>query len=88
MGHLVGQALEIRLEHVVGLACNHELTLQKGGLASKLTDLPVKRGQQGGALRCRTRFLCQNQILIVCMTQDQLFHTYGQKQSQITKCHE
>jgi hypothetical protein len=33
-------------------------------------------------------FLCQNQILIVCMTQDQLFHTYGQKCSQITKCHE
>jgi hypothetical protein len=28
---------------------------------------------------CRTRFLCQNQVLIVCMTQDQLFHTYGQK---------
>jgi hypothetical protein len=26
-----------------------------------------------------TRFLCQNQVLIVCMTQDQLFHTYGQK---------
>jgi hypothetical protein len=26
-----------------------------------------------------TRFLCQNQVLIVCMTQDQLFHTYGPK---------
>jgi hypothetical protein len=37
---------------------------------------------------CHTRFLCQNQVLIVCMTQDQLFHTYGQKCSQITKCHE
>jgi hypothetical protein len=22
-------------------------------------------------------FLCQNQVLIVCMTQDQLFHTYN-----------
>jgi hypothetical protein len=22
-------------------------------------------------------FLCQNRVLIVCMTQDQLFHTYG-----------
>jgi hypothetical protein len=32
--------------------------------------------------------LCQNQVLIICMTQDQLFHTYGQKCSQITKCHE
>jgi hypothetical protein len=36
---------------------------------------------------CHTQFLCQNQVLIVCMTQDQLFHTYGQKCSQITKCH-
>jgi hypothetical protein len=24
-------------------------------------------------------FFCQNQVLIVCMTLDQLFHTYGQK---------
>jgi hypothetical protein len=37
---------------------------------------------------CHTWFLCQNQILIVCMTQDQLFHTYIQNCSQITKCHE
>jgi hypothetical protein len=36
---------------------------------------------------CHTRFLCQNRVLIVCMTQDQIFHTYGQKCSQITKCH-
>jgi hypothetical protein len=28
---------------------------------------------------CHTRFLCQNHVLIVCMTQDQLFHTYGPK---------
>jgi hypothetical protein len=34
-----------------------------------------------------TRFLCQNRVLIVCMTQDQMFHTYGQKGSQKTKCH-
>jgi hypothetical protein len=32
--------------------------------------------------------LCQNHVLIVCMTQDQLFHTYGQKCSQIINCHE
>jgi hypothetical protein len=37
--------------------------------------------------RCHTQFLCQNRVLIVCMTQDQMFHTYGQKCSQITKCH-
>jgi hypothetical protein len=28
---------------------------------------------------CHTQFLCQNQVLIICMTQDQLFYTYGQK---------
>jgi hypothetical protein len=28
---------------------------------------------------CRTQFFCQNEILIVCMTQGQLFHTYGSK---------
>jgi hypothetical protein len=28
---------------------------------------------------CHTHFLCQNQVLIVLMTQDQLFHTYGPK---------
>jgi hypothetical protein len=38
--------------------------------------------------RCHTRFLCQNQVLIICMTQYQLFHTHDQKCSQITKCHE
>jgi hypothetical protein len=37
---------------------------------------------------CHTQFLFQNQVLIICMTQDQLFHTYGQKCSQITKCRE
>jgi hypothetical protein len=34
-----------------------------------------------------TQFLCQNQVFIVCMTQDQLFHIYDQKCSQIFKCH-
>jgi hypothetical protein len=37
---------------------------------------------------CHTRFLYQNQVLIVCMTHDQLVYTYGQKRSRITKCHE
>jgi hypothetical protein len=37
-----------------------------------------------GVDQCHTRFLCQNHVLVVCMTQDQLFHTYGQKFSQIT----
>jgi hypothetical protein len=30
-------------------------------------------------LKCHTRFLHQNQVLIVCITQDQLFNTYNQK---------
>jgi hypothetical protein len=33
----------------------------------------------GHATTCHTRFLCQNQVLIVCMTHDQWFHTYGPK---------
>jgi hypothetical protein len=37
--------------------------------------------------KCQTQFLCQNQVLIICMTQDQLFHRYSQQCSQITKCH-
>jgi hypothetical protein len=37
---------------------------------------------------CHTQFLCQNQVLTVCMTQNQLFHIYDQKCSQITTCHE
>jgi hypothetical protein len=28
---------------------------------------------------CHTRFLYQNHVLIVCMTQNQLFHTYNPK---------
>jgi hypothetical protein len=28
---------------------------------------------------CHTQYLCQNQVLIVCTTQYQFFHTYGQK---------
>jgi hypothetical protein len=30
-------------------------------------------------MTCHTRFLCQNQVLIVCMTHDEWFHTYGLK---------
>jgi hypothetical protein len=37
---------------------------------------------------CHTQFLCQNQVLIICMALDQLLHTYGQKYSQITNCYE
>jgi hypothetical protein len=37
----------------------------------------AKKGRTTGG--CHTRFLCHNQVLIVCMTQDQLFHTYGPK---------
>jgi hypothetical protein len=30
-----------------------------------------------GVTFCHTQFLCQNQVFIVCMTYDQLFHTYS-----------
>jgi hypothetical protein len=56
-----------------------------GGIACGATG--AAHGCGRGELGYHTRFLCQNRVLIVCMTQDQLFHTYGQKCSQITKCH-
>ncbi len=39
-------------------------------------DLNLKLNQEA---LCHIQFLCQNQVLIVCMTQDQMFHTYGPK---------
>jgi hypothetical protein len=43
-------------------------------------QIPVLESLLPGARgHCHTLFLYQNQVLIVCMTQDQLFHTYGQK---------
>jgi hypothetical protein len=30
-------------------------------------------------MKCHTRFLWQNHVFNICMTQDQLFHTYGPK---------
>jgi hypothetical protein len=38
----------------------------------------VHRGL-GGNASCHTQFLCQSHILIICMTQDELFHTYRTK---------
>jgi hypothetical protein len=40
-----------------------------------------------GYCSCHTWFLHQNEVLIVSMTQDQVFHTYTQKCSQITQDH-
>jgi hypothetical protein len=40
---------------------------------------PCTEGACGPADSCHTWFLCQNHVLIVCMTQNQLFHTYGPK---------
>jgi hypothetical protein len=34
---------------------------------------------EGKVSECHSQFLCQNQVLIVCMTQDQWFHTYDPK---------
>jgi hypothetical protein len=54
---------------------------------AEISNKQIKNIFQKIVNQCPTQFLCQNQVLIVCMTQDQLFHTYGQKCSQITKCH-
>jgi hypothetical protein len=51
VGHLVGQALEVHLNHVPSLACIQEVALQKGKLLSDLVGHPVNRGERGGALR-------------------------------------
>jgi hypothetical protein len=40
-------------------------------------EIAMARRQKRGGFH--TQFLCQNQLLIVCMTYDQLFHTYGPK---------
>jgi hypothetical protein len=57
---------------------NHEMYIEEANHIKNLYK---------GVVPCHTQFLCQNQVLIVCMTQDQMFHTYGQKCSQITRCH-
>jgi hypothetical protein len=52
-----------------------------GGAMPK-TVLHGRRGSVGNgrvAVGRHTLFLCQNQVLIICMTQDPLFHTYGPK---------
>jgi hypothetical protein len=71
--------LEILTRLVQGLNVTHHLDQ---------TTSSSLHANKAFAILCHTRFLCQNQVLIVCMTQNQLFHTYGQKCSQITKCHE
>jgi hypothetical protein len=53
-------------------------------LVDELEEIDIR----DGVTQLSYPVLHQNQVLIVCMTQDQLFHTYGQKVSQITKCHE
>jgi hypothetical protein len=82
---------------------NHSSGGARGGGASKGGRRGHSRGRDdsplGGSsnkptsdecrhcVKCHTQFLCQNRVLIICMTQDQMFHTYGQKSSQKTKCH-
>jgi hypothetical protein len=50
IGHLIEQALEVLLSHVLSLACICELALLKGNLSSELVSLFVNRGQRGSAL--------------------------------------
>jgi hypothetical protein len=44
-------------------------------------DHVVERGTTCGTLRggCHTLFCKQNLVVIVCVSQDHLFHTYGHK---------
>jgi hypothetical protein len=68
------------------------LVKQPSPKKSQLRGIWSLNKMQQGIIRitaqyCHTRFLCQNRVLIVCMTQDQMFHTCGQKGSQKTKCH-
>jgi hypothetical protein len=84
--------------HVILMVILIQLVLRIGFGVTGLELVGVMPAVQGCCpVRCwkpvvsyhtyQTQFLCQNQVLIICMTQDQLLHTYGQKRSQITKCH-
>jgi hypothetical protein len=55
------------------LLCSHILAADGGGRLQDLKWVHIV------TTTCHTQFLCQNHVLIICMTQDQLFHTYGQK---------
>jgi hypothetical protein len=52
-------------------------TVRETGEGDPPTGGPLQSQQLASG--CHTRFLCQNHVLIVCMTQNQLFHTYGPK---------
>jgi hypothetical protein len=80
-----------QLRAVAGMVWGQSLHEEGGG--ALLRDphqrrYSMKEWCSTSASRCHTQFLHQNHVLIVCMTQNQLFHTYGQKGSQITNCHE
>jgi hypothetical protein len=53
-------------------------------LVDELEEIDIR----DGVTQLSYPVLHQNQVLIVCMTQDQLFHTYDQNGSPITKCYE
>jgi hypothetical protein len=50
VGCPIHQVWEFHLSHVLGLARNYELTLEKHDLPSHLINFPVSRSQQGGTL--------------------------------------
>jgi hypothetical protein len=55
------------------------LLRRRGKKSPAIASFYRGKGERVGAGPCHTRFLYQNQVLIVCMTHDQLFHTYCQK---------
>jgi hypothetical protein len=60
---------------------NFGINYHPGKANVEVDSLGRKKYYNGTVVRrmCQTWFLCQNKVLIVCMTHDQLFHTYGPK---------
>jgi hypothetical protein len=52
---------------------------EAAGVVGAAWGMEVNVEVVGATHGCHTLFLCQNQVLIICMTQDQLFHTYSPK---------
>jgi hypothetical protein len=75
------------LAHAEGYVVSFTAFYERGFASAVLRPRASSPDSLQSLAYCHARLLYQDQVLIICMTQDQLFHTYGQKCSQITKCH-
>jgi hypothetical protein len=66
-----------------GLELHH---LSPSGILHKMSFMTLSEALIG--IECHTRFLRQNQVLIICMTRINYSTHTNQKCSQIAKCHE